>query len=134
MHMESAKKRVLVVDDEAAMRASLCVALEEAGYAVTSANDGLAGIEAAIREHPDLILLDIVMPKLNGMELLARLRQNEWGRTAKVIFFTHLEGDDDIIRGITAYEPSMYLIKGAWEIADVVTKANEVLGVVATGR
>ncbi|MDO8469748.1 MAG: response regulator [bacterium] len=123
------KQHVLVVDDEVAVRTTLCVALEQAGYAVSSAADGVEGIEKAVREHPDLLLLDIVMPKLNGMELLARLRENEWGRTAKVIFFTHLEGDDDIIRGITAYEPSMYLMKGSWEIADVIAKVNEVLGV-----
>jgi len=122
------KQHVLVIDDEVAVRTALCVALEQAGYTTSNAEDGAAGIEMATREHPNLILLDIVMPKLNGMELLARLRENEWGRTAKVIFFTHLEGDDDIIRGITAYEPSMYLMKGSWEIADVVTKVNEVLG------
>lgn len=123
------KPSILVIDDDVALRTVLKTSLEAEGFAVTEASDGLEGLATAIKTHPDLLLLDVVMPRATGMEMLAQLRQNEWGRTAKVVFFTHLEGDDEILRGITAYEPSLYLIKGSWEISDVVAKVKEVLGI-----
>lgn len=128
MKVMEPKPSVLVVDDDVALRAVLKASLEAEGFAVAEADDGLEGLAVAIKTRPDLLLLDVVMPRATGMEMLAQLRQNEWGRTAKVVFFTHLEGDDEILRGITAYEPSLYLIKGSWEISDVVAKVKEVLG------
>jgi DNA-binding response OmpR family regulator len=100
-------------------------------FQVTEASDGKVGIALAMKERPDIILLEMIIPEHNGMEILAQLRQNEWGRTAKVVLFTHLKDTHEMLRGITAYEPSLYLIKGSWEISDVVAKVKEVLGIEA---
>ena len=68
------KSRVLVVDDEAAIRDSLRMTLEYAGYEFTGAATGQEGLALAEREMPDVVLLDIKMPGMDGMDVLTRLR------------------------------------------------------------
>ena len=57
------------------------------------AKNGVEGLALALKEHPDLILLDIVMPELDGMAVLSRLREDRWGKNARVLILTNLEGD-----------------------------------------
>jgi CheY-like chemotaxis protein len=68
-------KRVLVIDDDDGVRDSFRAALEDAGYAVTTADNGLSGIESAIAERPDLVFLDLKMPGMSGVETLQRLNE-----------------------------------------------------------
>ena len=68
---------ILVVDDEPAIRDLVSVLLEDAGYTVCSAPDGLAAMEAVARESPDLVVTDLYMPRLDGLGLIAWLRR-EW--------------------------------------------------------
>ena len=68
--------RILVVDDEADINMILSVTLRRAGYEVTSAADGLEAVEAVHRQTPDLILLDVMMPRADGLEALRRIREN----------------------------------------------------------
>lgn len=68
-------KRVLVIDDDDGVRESFRAALEDVGYAVTTADSGPAGIESAVAEHPDLVFLDLKMPGMTGVETLRRLSQ-----------------------------------------------------------
>ncbi len=67
--------RILVVDDEPTLRKSVQAYLEQAGYVVEAAGDGLAALQAAARFQPDLVVLDIMLPHLDGLEVLRRLRQ-----------------------------------------------------------
>jgi DNA-binding response OmpR family regulator len=73
--MHADKERILVVEDEPSMRIALQDALEAEGYRVLIATDGHAGLERALKEKPDLLLLDVMLPKLNGFELCAQLRR-----------------------------------------------------------
>jgi len=121
-------KKILVVEDEPDMRQALAESLKHEGFEVVEASNGGEGLQEAIARHPDLIILDILMPKMDGMEMMKKLRgQNEWGRKVPIILLTNLSADDKIMRGIVENEPSYYLVKSDWKIPDVIEKVREML-------
>lgn len=121
-------KKILVVEDEPDMRQALVESLKHEGLEVTQATNGGEGLAQALGSHPDLIILDILMPKMDGMEMMKKLRkQNEWGRKVPIILLTNLSADDKIMRGIVEDEPSYYLVKSDWKIPDVIEKVREML-------
>ena len=91
---------VLIVEDDAAIRRGLCDALTFSGYRVLQAADGQAGLETALQSHIDLVLLDILMPRMDGMEVLKRIR--EAMPSLPVIFLTAKGQEEDRIRGLRA--------------------------------
>lgn len=86
-----AKKRVLIVEDEAMSRTIIREIVESSGYAVAEAVDGTDGLAQAERMHPDVILLDIRMPGLDGYEVCRGLKENPETKTIPVIFVTGVE-------------------------------------------
>lgn len=88
------------------------------------AKNGEEGLEVALREHPDLILLDIIMPVMDGMTMLARLREDLWGKDAKVIMLTNLSDNEKVAETI-AHGTYDYLVKSDWKLEDVVKKVRE---------
>lgn len=121
-------KKILVVEDEPDMRQVLVESLQHEGFEVLQATNGGEGLIEAHGGHPDLIVLDILMPKMGGMEMMKKLRQqNEWGRKVPIILLTNLSADDKIMRGIVEDEPSYYLVKSDWKIPDVIAKVREML-------
>lgn len=128
--MTQANKKILIVEDELSLRNALRDKLSRENFAVLEAKNGEEGLEVALREHPDLILLDIIMPVMDGMTMLKKLRyENEWGKTVPVIILTNLTSDnEERMRDITNTEPSYYLVKSDWKIEDVVAKIRERLG------
>ena len=117
------EKRVLIVEDEADIREAMAEAVADAGFTVTTADNGSAGLDKAIAEQPDLILLDIVMPIMDGHEVLAKLRQDDWGKSAKVIMLTSM---DDVKNIAHAHEGDItdYIIKAHSSLDDIVTKVK----------
>lgn len=126
----SIKKTILLVEDEASQRKALSEKFTREGFAVLEAKDGAEGLSVAVKAQPDIILLDIVMPKMDGMTMLKTLRQkNEWGKTVPVILLTNLSADsEEINKGIAESDPAYYLVKSNWSIDDVVAKVRERLG------
>jgi DNA-binding response OmpR family regulator len=120
-------KTILVVEDDPPILKTLVDKLTEEGFRIIEAHDGEEGLMVADRDRPDLILLDIVMPKMDGMTMLKKLRQeNEWGKSVPVILLTNLSPDKEKInKGITEDEPAYYLIKTNWSLNDVVKKVRE---------
>ena len=100
--------RLLIVEDEYAMRRALEDVLAAAGYRVLSAADGQAGLERALAERPDLVLLDVMMPKLDGFTLAAELRRV--GFAAPILMLTAKGGVDDRVEGLDAGADD-YLVK-----------------------
>jgi two-component system OmpR family response regulator len=90
---------LLVVDDEPTVRELLAATLRFAGFAVTSAGTGAAAIEAAHREPPDLVLLDVMLPDLDGFEVVRRLRSG--GGRVPVLFLTARDAPADKVHGLT---------------------------------
>lgn len=127
-NMNKANKKILIVEDELSLRGALRDKLIREGFNVLEAKNGEEGLRVALREHPDLILLDIIMPVMDGMTMLKRLREDVWGKEAKVVMLTNLSDNEKLAEAIThgSYE---YLVKSDWKIENVVAKIKEKLGV-----
>ncbi|PJE50523.1 MAG: response regulator [Candidatus Yanofskybacteria bacterium CG10_big_fil_rev_8_21_14_0_10_36_16] len=121
-------KKILVVDDEEFVLKALSDKLQQSGFEVFEASDGEEGLDAAFKNHPDLILLDVVMPKMDGIEVMKKLRQDNWGKDVPLILLTRLEPDDNMLQEIIANKPTYYLVKSNYRIEDVVNKVKEKLG------
>ena len=119
-------KQILIIEDEPDIRDAMAEAVEEEGFRVSTAENGSVGLEKALAEKPDLILLDIVMPLMDGHETLKRLRQDTWGKTVKVIMLTSM---DDVQNIGTAHEGNItdYIIKAHSSLEDIVKKIKLVL-------
>src|SRR5262245_46926489 len=100
--------RILVVDDEAAVRDALSISLRFQGYEVSLAADGLAGLEAVHREEPDAVILDVMMPRLDGLEACRRLRAE--GSLVPVLMLTARDTVGDRVAGLDAGADD-YLVK-----------------------
>ena len=120
-------KKILIVEDERSLSQALVNKLTLEGFATLTAKNGEEGLKIALREHPDLILLDIVMPRMDGITMMKKLRQtDEWGKNVPVILLTNLSADDEkIMRAVTENEPAYYLVKSDYTISDVVEKVRE---------
>lgn len=116
-------KRILIVEDEPDIREAMAEAIEQAGFEALTAENGNVGLTKALAEKPDLILLDIIMPIMDGHEMLKRLRQDPWGRTVKVIVLTSM---DDVQNIGTAHEGSItdYIIKAHSSLEEITNKVK----------
>ncbi len=121
--------KILIVEDEPVMLKTLLDNLTDAGFGhLIQAKDGEEGLMKATNDKPDLVILDIVMPKMNGMQMLKELRMSPAGKTMKVILLTNLNSDDEIMQGIIANSPSYYLVKTESSIDDIIAKVKLTLG------
>lgn len=121
-------KKILVVEDEQAYLKILNVELVNKGYTVIEATNGEMGLQKAKAEKPDLILLDIRMPVMDGMAMLDSLRKEESVKKTKVIMLTNLEPDDKIIEDVVKNQPSYYFVKSDIQFSDLLNKIAELLG------
>jgi len=119
-------QKILIAEDELTIRKPLAIQLKEEGYDVIEAEDGEKALEAALKEHPDLVLLDIVMPHMDGLEVLKALREDVWGKTARVIIFSNLN-DMDKVATAAEYGVKEYLAKSDLRLDDIVSKIKAML-------
>ncbi len=132
---ENSSHTILVVEDEVTMRKPLIEALAEEGFRTLSAQDGAEGLELALREKPEVILLDINLPGMDGMQLMKKLRHSgDFGKSVKIIFITSLTADDEMMQGIAEGEPSYFLEKSEWNIPGMIRKVRELLGSIETEK
>ena len=124
--MTDQKKTILIVEDEVPMQIALKDILTFEGFDVLMAQNGLEGLEMALEKHPDLILLDILMPKMNGIRMLKILRTNEWGKKAKIIILTNYDEREDVASALEN-EVYDYFVKTDIKITEVVQKIKEKL-------
>ncbi len=124
---ENKKVLILVVEDEKILADTLKERLESEGFKVTNAYDGLEGYNLAITEHPDLILLDLLLPKVDGLSMLKKLREDSWGLHAKIIILTNVSDPTKVAEGMKigvgdVYE---YLVKTNWSLDYVVARIKK---------
>ncbi|MFA5052360.1 MAG: response regulator [Patescibacteria group bacterium] len=93
-------RTVLIVEDELSLRRILKNELEKQGIAVIEAENGIAALPIALQEHPDLILLDVIMPKMHGIEFLDKVKNDEWGKTVPVVVLTNFAEDPKVVEAV----------------------------------
>lgn len=120
------KAKVLIVDDDSFLSGIYATKLELEGFLVVTARDGEEGLKMASAEKPDLILLDVLMPKLDGFEALKRLKAEPETRQIPVIMLTNLGQKEDIEKGMEEGAVD-YLIKAHFVPAEAVDKIRKVL-------
>jgi len=121
------EKTILIVDDERSLREAIVEKFSREGFKVVEAKNGEEGIKVAFSEKPDIILLDIIMPVMDGMSMLKKLREDAWGKDVKVIMLTNLSDTEKIAEAV-AQGSFGYFVKADWKIEDLVTKVREQLG------
>ena len=123
------KKSILIVEDDESLQRALADKFMREGFETHTALTGKSGLESALANHPDIILLDIVMPEMDGPTMLEKLRQEgEWGKKARVIFLTNLsQTSDKMLEQIMRDEPVFYLVKSNMLLSGVVARVNESL-------
>jgi DNA-binding response OmpR family regulator len=124
------KVLILVVEDEEILARTLEEKLISEGFDVLKAVDGGEGLQIALTEHPDLILLDLLMPKVDGLTMLKKLREDPWGSKAVVMILTNVSDPAKVAEGMNlggndgTYE---YLVKTNWSLEDVVSRIKQKL-------
>jgi CheY-like chemotaxis protein len=114
------KKTVLIVEDDNVLRKVLSDKMNVEGWRAIEASNGRDGLVFALEKHPDVILLDLMLPEMDGISLLAELRKDEWGKDAKVIVMSNL------IKGVGLMEKAEQ-----YKVADYVEKADMSLDLIA---
>lgn len=117
-------KKILVVEDDRVLRRVIIDNLKSEGFIALEAEDGAAGLAAALAEHPDLLLVDIVMPKMDGIAMLEKLREDPWGKDAQVIMLTNLN-DAEKVSYAAQKGVNEYLVKADWDIAGIIEKVKD---------
>lgn len=125
-------KHVLIVEDDTILAGMYARILQNHGYRTTHAATGEDGLRLSLQHHPDAILLDIQLPKMDGMTVMQKLRSDPWGRTAKIIILTNTPADDRLLGGVVRDEPSYYLVKAENKPDEVLEKIQEIVGVTSS--
>lgn len=118
--------KILIIEDEASLRNAMVDFLNEENFEAIGAEDGEVGIQLAKKEIPDLILLDIILPKKDGFEVLTELKNDESTKKIPVILLTNLESPEDIEKAF-AKGVTTYLVKSNYKLEDIVKKIKETL-------
>ena len=119
--------KVMLVEDDDSLREIYSIRLTAEGYTIVSARDGEEALAVAVRERPDLIVSDVMMPKISGFDVLDILRSTPETKDIKVIMMTALSSEEERMRG-EALGADRYLVKSQVGIEDVVNAVHEVLG------
>jgi len=125
--MTNEPKKILVVDDEPAVREIYNREFTTAGYKVVIATNGEEGLLKAGEENPDLILLDVMMPKMSGIDTLKNLKKNELTKNTPILLLTNL-GEEQLIKEGFSLGADGYLLKVSYTPAQVVEECRKFLG------
>jgi DNA-binding response OmpR family regulator len=118
---------ILYIEDEEPMSALYKDLFLKEGYLVDVVSDGQTGLQKALDTHPDIILLDIILPKLNGKLVLTQLRNDAWGQRVPIIVFSNTDPDNSLREGMNQSFPTYFLLKANVTPGDVLAKVKEII-------
>ncbi len=119
--------RILIIDDERITRVPVAFLLKKHGYKVEEAGDGPSGLRAAHGFHPDLILLDISMPHMDGLEVCRKLKEDPETRSIAVVMLSALADRKTVVAAVQAGAKD-YLVKANFDIQDLLNRIEKLLG------
>lgn len=121
------QKKILIIEDDALILNGISDKFTYEGFLVIKAKNGQDGLNLALKERPDLIVSDILMPKVNGLSFLEDLRKDDWGKNARVIIWSNSHNSTTIDKA-KKLGATDFLIKSDWEYRGVVDMARQILG------
>jgi CheY-like chemotaxis protein len=119
--MKRKLNKILIIENEPATRRILSDKLKLENFLTSESSNGLDGLEKALTEHPDLIILDLFMPKMNGLEVLKNLHADNWGKLVPIIILTNQNDDHHILEAIKD-KNCEYLLKTNHNLASIIKK------------
>ena len=126
--MATSAIKILIVEDNVTLADLYSFKFEREHFAVQVARNGQEGLAAAEEFRPDMILLDLKMPVMNGDEMLERLRSEDWGSDIRVVVLTNIS-KDEAPRALRFLNVDRYIVKAHHTPAQVVTIVEEILGI-----
>lgn len=120
-------KKILIVEDEPSLLKVMYNKFTVEGYIVLKANNGKEGLKLALKEKPHLILLDIDLPIMNGLEMLKDLRKHKDCKNTEVIIITNYE-NSDMVADTMLLGVHEYLVKSDWRLEDIVKTVKNKIG------
>ena len=117
-------KTILLIEDESALQKTIGDALNQEGFQTLSALDGEVGLRLAKEKRPDMILLDLILPKVNGFEVLKSLKERKETQNIPVIVLTNLESMEDIQKALDL-GATTYLVKSNYTLQELVEKIQK---------
>lgn len=125
--MSSEKTKIAIIEDDIAIVQMYQMKFEAEGYEVAFAEDGKKGLELLEEFQPDIVLLDLMMPIMNGEEVLKKLRKEKWGEEMKVIILTNM-GESEAPKGMDKLGVEEYIVKSDLTPKEVAAKVKQTLG------
>lgn len=122
----NSKPRLLVVEDEKALGIALKEKFEREGFDVFIEVNGGKALTRALELKPNVILLDVLLPGMDGLTLLKRLRQDPWGNTVPVIILSNVSDDEKLKESVQLHAAN-YMVKSNWTINDIVEQVRQCL-------
>ena len=112
--------KILLVEDEAPLLGAMTVKLKKAGFTVLQGHNGREGLEIAMKEFPNIIITDIVMPEMDGLQMIQNVRKDkQWGVSVPIILLTNLN-DFNHVATAMEYGVHDYLVKSNWKLKDLL--------------
>ncbi|MFA6194756.1 MAG: response regulator [Patescibacteria group bacterium] len=126
--MDIPQKKILIIEDELSILNGISDKFTHEGFLVIKAINGQDGLDKALNDHPDFIIVDNLMPGTDGFYFLEKIRADKWGKNARVVMWTNSHDSTTMSRA-KKFGILDFMIKSEWEYRDVVKKVNEFLDV-----
>lgn len=111
------------MEDEASVASVLASSLEQSGYTVLVAGDGAVGLKMALEHHPQVILADIILPVMSGIEMIREIRKDDWGKQAEIMVLTNVS-DNATLEAALSQNALFYIVKGDSTMEDIIEKVK----------
>jgi CheY-like chemotaxis protein len=120
-------KKILICDDDLAFCEMLTEILTSEGAIVYVENDGQSGVERAFSMHPDIVVFDVMMPRMTGIAALEQLRKDPWGAHIPALLLTNVNEPEAMAASVENGPPTEYLLKVDWTLDQISNKIKSVL-------